>query len=137
MPFNVSVEGDTNFSIANVSGERNAPLEDIFRVTPHPCCGTRKGGTVRAYPHERVGQSGAAGARAFTVGRDVVLGEGEYASASKVGLRLLVHKLDRVLQRHDVTGCAAAEVVGVGAPGDPWRRFSRGGPPEQVRYFGL
>ena len=41
----------------------------------------------------------ALGARAFTVGRDVVFGPGEYAPSHAVGRRLVAHELAHVLQQ--------------------------------------
>jgi hypothetical protein len=48
----------------------------------------------------------AAGARAYTYGRDVVFGAGEYAPSTPAGRRLIAHELVHVIQQGAVTGAA-------------------------------
>ena len=43
----------------------------------------------------------AVGARAFTVGTDIVLGDGEHARRTETGRKLLAHELTHTLQQHD------------------------------------
>jgi hypothetical protein len=61
----------------------------------------------------------ALGARAFTWGRDIVFGRGEYAPEKLTGRRLLAHELVHVLQQRAVSPPASSAFVAVGAPGDP------------------
>jgi hypothetical protein len=61
---------------------------------------------VRVHTNGRAADAAAAvDARAFTVGRDIVFGAGEYAPHSHAGRRLLAHELTHVVQQ------------GVGMPG--------------------
>ena len=56
--------------------------------------------TVRLHTGGEAAQlARAVSARAFTVGREVVLGAGEYAPASAAGRRLLAHELTHVVQQ--------------------------------------
>jgi hypothetical protein len=50
------------------------------------------------------------GARAFTLGRDIFFGQGEYAPDAPSGKRLLAHELTHVLQQSHATGKSAASV---------------------------
>ena len=50
-------------------------------------------------------------ARAFTHGRDVVFGRGEYGPGSSSGRRLMAHELAHVVQQRQVAGPAAGELV--------------------------
>jgi hypothetical protein len=59
----------------------------------------------------------AIGARAYTVGNDVVFGAGQYAPESATGRRLLAHELAHVVQ--DSGGVAHRQVVQPGGPGTP------------------
>lgn len=49
------------------------------------------------------------GARAYTVGRDIVFGAGQYAPASSDGRRLLAHELAHVLQQTGPDGSAVVQ----------------------------
>jgi hypothetical protein len=51
-------------------------------------------------------------ARAYTVGRDIVFGDGQYAPATVEGKRLLAHELTHVVQQ----GAAGAQFLDPGAP---------------------
>jgi hypothetical protein len=55
---------------------------------------------VRVHADAQASESArAVGARAYTVGRDVVFGSGEYAPATRGGQQLLAHELTHVVQR--------------------------------------
>jgi hypothetical protein len=57
-------------------------------------------GPVRVHRDGLAAQAAAAvGARAFTAGRDVVFGEGQYAPSTPAGKRLLAHELTHVAQQ--------------------------------------
>jgi outer membrane protein OmpA-like peptidoglycan-associated protein len=57
-------------------------------------------GAVRLHTDERAAASATAvGARAYTVGRDVVFGPGQYAPETPAGLHTLAHELAHVVQQ--------------------------------------
>ncbi|HEU4732543.1 MAG TPA: DUF4157 domain-containing protein, partial [Kofleriaceae bacterium] len=58
------------------------------------------------------------GARAFTVGRDIYFGAGEYRPPSEAGRRLLAHELVHVVQQE----AAGPPARAVSQPGDPDER---------------
>jgi hypothetical protein len=60
-------------------------------------------------------------ALAYTVGRDVVFGEGQYDVASSQGKKLLAHELAHVVQQGACTGAAERPRV-AGQPGDALER---------------
>jgi len=56
--------------------------------------------SVRVHTDGKAAESASAvGARAYTVGRDVVFGAGEYSPASPVGQQLLAHELAHTIQQ--------------------------------------
>lgn len=67
---------------------------------------------VRLHADELAGQSAAAvGARAFTAGRHIVFGSGQYAPRTAEGRKLIAHELAHVLQQAD--GRVAAPAGGI------------------------
>jgi hypothetical protein len=75
------------------------PLDDITRNYFEPRFG-RDFGDVRIHADaESALTANALSARAYTVGRDVVFGAGEYAPQSSAGRRLLAHELAHVVQQ--------------------------------------
>ncbi len=64
---------------------------------------------VRVHSNAQAGErADALGARAFTVGHDVVLGPGRYAPETGEGRRLLAHELTHVAQQTAATGPRSA-----------------------------
>ena len=62
---------------------------------------------VRVHTDARAAESArAVNALAYTVGRDVVFGNGQYAPAAGAGRRLLAHELTHVVQQRDGVGLA-------------------------------
>lgn len=60
---------------------------------------------VRTHTGVRAAETAAAiQARAFTIGRDIVFGLGEYAPESREGRKLLVHELTHVVQQDGANG---------------------------------
>ncbi len=60
---------------------------------------------VRVYTDGRAAESArAVNALAYTVGRNVVFGAGQYAPGTSEGQRLLAHELTHVVQQHDRPG---------------------------------
>src|SRR5262249_38804883 len=60
------------------------------------------------------------GARAFTFGRDVVFGEGQYSPDSPAGRRLLAHELVHVLQQRSAHPGAESPFVPLGGTLDAY-----------------
>ena len=93
---------------ANAIGH-GAPLSPEMRSYFEPRFG-------HDFSQVRVHTDGAAAlavqARAYTYGRDIVFGSGEYAPASGAGRRLLAHELTHVVQQ----GAAPATSVSTAAP---------------------
>ncbi|HEU0015940.1 MAG TPA: DUF4157 domain-containing protein [Longimicrobium sp.] len=78
------------------------PLDAAARADLEPRFG-HSFADVRVHTDSRAAESAAAvGARAYTVGRDVVFGAGGYAPASGEGRRLLAHELAHVVQQRGV-----------------------------------
>ena len=74
-------------------------------------------GSVRVHADEEAANSAQAlGALAYTVGRHVVFGAGQYAPRSNGGRRLLAHELTHVVQQSH--GAVAIQR----SPGPPWRK---------------
>jgi hypothetical protein len=61
-------------------------------------------------------------ARAYTLGRDVVFGAGQYAADSTAGRRLIAHELAHVIQQGHAPARAEAAAVGVDLETDTVRR---------------
>ena len=62
-------------------------------------------GHVRVHADDKAAESArAVGARAFTVGHDVVFGAGQYAPRTSAGRRLLAHELTHAVQQHNSRG---------------------------------
>lgn len=79
--------------------EGGRPLPPDVRAYFEPRFG-RDFGRVRVHIGARAAESArAVNARAYTVGRDVVLGAGQYAPATTWGRRLLAHELTHVVQQ--------------------------------------
>ena len=72
--------------------------------------------SIRVHADQQAGLSAAAmGARAYTVGRHIVMGSGEYQSASPAGRRLLAHELTHTIQQ-DESARGPAESLTLGDP---------------------
>lgn len=73
---------------------------------------------VRVHTDARAAESAlAVGARAYTVGRNVVFGDGAYDTNSPTGQRLLAHELAHVVQQKDA-GVVASSPLPIGSPTD-------------------
>jgi hypothetical protein len=67
--------------------------------------------SVRVYTDTRAGESAhALGARAYTVGMNVVFGAGQYAPGTTKGRRLLAHELTHVVQQRNHSVIQRAEI---------------------------
>jgi hypothetical protein len=72
---------------------------------------------VRVHTDTKAAESArAVNARAYTVGRDVVFGAGQYAPRTAAGDRLLAHELTHVAQQGDLVARKPAEISQTGEP---------------------
>ena len=93
------------------------PLADDTRAQMEPRFGSDFS-QVRVHTDARAAQSArAVGALAYTVGRDVVFGQGHYAPHSNAGQRLLAHELAHVVQQGG-RAALGSDAVSIGAAGD-------------------
>jgi hypothetical protein len=85
--------------VHQVLGSPGRPLDPATRASVEPRLG-HDFGRVRVHADARAGESArAVGARAYTVGRDVVFAPGQYAPGTDRGQRLLEHELAHVAQQ--------------------------------------
>ncbi|HVZ39419.1 MAG TPA: DUF4157 domain-containing protein [Candidatus Kapabacteria bacterium] len=86
-------------AVHDVIGSGGSPLDSGARRFMEPRMGRDFGG-VRVHTDQRAASSAEAiGARAYTVGNNIVFGRGQYAPASSDGRRLLAHELTHVMQQ--------------------------------------
>jgi hypothetical protein len=77
---------------------------------------------VRVHDDARAAESArAVGAKAYTVGRDVVFGPGQYAPGNDGGRRLLAHELTHVIQQ-GASGTKSGSDLAVSPPDHPAER---------------
>lgn len=111
---------------------RGAPLDARSRAFFEPRFGFDFG-HVRVHADARAAESAAAiGAHAYTVGRDIVLGDGQYRPQASEGRHLLAHELAHIAQRGGggATGRAAlgdATIAGRWKIDDPKQTQVKGG----------
>jgi hypothetical protein len=75
---------------------------------------------VRVHTDERAAETAEmVGAQAYTIGRDIVLGKGQYAPATGPGNRLLAHELAHVVQQKHA---ATTEQLPIASPTDQAER---------------
>lgn len=80
-------------------------------------------GRVRLHTHARAAESAAAvGARAYTVGPDVVFAAGEYAPDTDAGRRLIAHELAHVVQQDAARAPNGRAGIAIGAVDDSLER---------------
>lgn len=85
--------------VQEVLGTPGRPLNPVVRRHLEPRFGVSFG-DVRVHDDGQAGRSArAVGARAFTSGRDIVFGPGEYAPHSTEGKRVVAHELAHVVQQ--------------------------------------
>lgn len=99
------------------------PLDEQTRAFMEPRFG-HDFSRVRVHTDDKAAESArAVSARAYTVGRYVVMGQGEYAPGTDVGRRLLAHELVHVVQQ---SGGERLQRLQVGAVGDVYEREAEG-----------
>ena len=83
---------------------------------------------VRVHTDSRAARAAdALDARAFTLGRDVVFGQGSWAPRTDAGLELLAHELTHVVQGpHDAVQRQTRSGVETGTQAQPLQRASHG-----------
>ena len=87
------------------------PLPESTRAFFEPRFG-RDFNDVRVHTDAPVAETArAVNARAFTVGRDIVVGAGEYAPGTSSGTRLLAHELTHVVQQEGGTKIRQSKVT--------------------------
>lgn len=85
--------------VSEVINSPGQPLDAETRAFMEPRIG-HDFSRVRVHADERAGESArSVGARAYTVGRDVVFNSGRFAPRTHAGLRLLAHELTHVVQQ--------------------------------------
>ncbi|MFZ3167959.1 MAG: DUF4157 domain-containing protein [Candidatus Methanoperedens sp.] len=90
-------------SIGAIRGS-GQPLPESVRAFYEPRFGRDFSG-VRVHTDAKATESAqAVNARAFTVGRDVVFGIGQYTPGTREGRRLLAHELTHVMQQKESSG---------------------------------
>ena len=117
-------ENKTPPIVSEVVGSMGEPLDAAARALMEPRFG-RDLSTVRIHNDFRSAQSArAVDALAYTVGKHVVFGAGQYSPASDPGQELIAHELTHVLQQS--AGAAASRPGSQGlALGDPDDSFER------------
>ncbi len=92
------------------AGQGSAIVHEVLRSPGQPLDPAIRGffeprfghdfGEVRVHHDERAAASArSVGARAYTVGRDIVFGRGEYAAGTNAGRRFLAHELAHTVQQ--------------------------------------
>jgi hypothetical protein len=95
------------------------PLDATTRAFMEPRFG-HEFSNVRVHTDAKAAESArAVNALAYTVGRDVVFGTGQYAPGAPQGRKLLAHELTHVMQQQNA---ALASQAGVSQPGDAFEQ---------------
>lgn len=101
-----------------------APLDDATRAFMEPRFGHGFGG-VRVHIDERAAESAdAVTALAYTVGRDIVFGAGQYRPGTEAGQQLIAHELAHVVQ-HSGSGYVSDSPLSISSPGDSAEHTAR------------
>ena len=113
-----TAEGAAPPIVHNVLNSPGRPLESGVRASMEHRF-TYDFSRVRVHTDERAAESSrAVGATAYTVGRDVVFGAGQYSPGTVEGRELLAHELTHVVQQGDRAGGP----LRIGAPGTDLER---------------
>lgn len=105
-------------AVHEVLGSPGSPLDAGARVFLEPRFGTDFS-QVRVHTDTRAAASAhSIGARAYTVGQDIVFGAGMYSPGTATGARLLAHELTHTIQQRGGTTGIATDLK-VGASTDP------------------
>ncbi|MGH9944724.1 MAG: DUF4157 domain-containing protein [Pyrinomonadaceae bacterium] len=109
--------------VHDVLRSSGAPLDRATRARMESRFG-HDFGRVRVHSDERATESArAVRARAYTVGRDIVFGGGQYAPYTATGQRLLAHEMSHILQQRGTKSDApTASALHIGPAGDASER---------------
>jgi hypothetical protein len=108
--------------VQDVLGSSGRPLDGATRAFMEPRFGHDFSG-VRVHTEARAAESArAVNALAYTVGRDIVFGAGQYAPQTSAGRRLMAHELTHVVQQASGAARSLATSMEVGDPFDPSER---------------
>jgi len=100
---NLTEHGDTPSIVHEVLSPSGQPLDAETRAFMEPRLG-HDFGQVRVHTDAKAAESArAVNSRAYTVGREVVFGAGQYAPKTTAGQRLLAHELTHVVQQPERT----------------------------------
>lgn len=106
---NISLRPSTHLKIGapgdHYEQEANSVAEQVINRSPlNTPAKSPDFGEVRLHTDSRAAESAhAVNALAYTVGRDIVFGEGQYAPRTKAGMKLLAHELTHVVQQKNDT----------------------------------
>jgi hypothetical protein len=92
-------EGPLERKLANRHGP-GQPLDGELRQAIEPLLGVDLS-TMRTHPYHADESAAAVGARAFTVGRHIYFGQGQYSPGTREGLQVFLHELVHTLQPGD------------------------------------
>ena len=107
--------------VHEVLGSSGQSLDPASRAFMEPRF-SRDFSQVRVHTDAKAARSARAlNADAYTVGRDVVFGQGQYAPHTSAGKRLLAHELTHVVQQSDMSA-RPAYMGSVGHPSDAMER---------------
>lgn len=109
-------------AVREVLGSPGRPLDEKTRAYMEPRLG-HDFGKVRVHADERAAESArSVGARAYTVGNDLVFDAGEFAPRTPAGRRLIAHELSHVVQQARAGHAVQFERLGVSEPEDAAER---------------
>ncbi|HEX7318188.1 MAG TPA: DUF4157 domain-containing protein [Pyrinomonadaceae bacterium] len=113
-------QGDASPLVGEVLRGSGRPLDVETRAFMEPRFG-HDFGRVRVHTDGRAAESArAVGAHAYTVGRDVVFGAGQYRPGTAEGRKLLAHELTHVVQQgSESEGPRLSSALEVSRPSDP------------------
>jgi hypothetical protein len=99
-----STSGAISAGAAPLINSPGRPLDDSARAFFEPRMG-RDLSNVRVHTGQDASRTARAlGAHAFTLGRDIAFGEGQYAPQTESGKRLIAHELVHTVQQHESSG---------------------------------
>jgi hypothetical protein len=106
-PVNAQRTGEVPDMVYNVLQSPGHPLDPAIRRFMEPRF-EHDFSRVRVHTDARAGESArAVNALAYTVGRDIVFGEGQYTAATKEGQQLIAHELTHTIQQQGAAGVPA------------------------------
>jgi Domain of unknown function (DUF4157)/Transglycosylase SLT domain len=98
---NVLLSNNSLSSVHNILNSPGQPLDIATRSFMEPRFG-HDFSNVRVHTDVKAAESARAlNALAYTVGRDVVFGTGQYAPGTSVGMKLMAHELTHVVQQRE------------------------------------